>query len=90
MATPDLIQPGPPPKASIARSSPLSHQVYAMLCEHLVSGELRPGERIILEHLATQLGVSPTPVREAQNGLITDGPGGRLRYDLGAPGDGRG
>ncbi len=81
---PDLAQPGPPLKTTIARSSPLSHQVYAVLCERLVSGELQPGERIVLERVAEQLGVSPTPVREALNrliqaGLITDGPGGRLQ-----------
>jgi DNA-binding GntR family transcriptional regulator len=81
---PDTAQPRPPLKTSIARSSPLAQQVHAVLCERLASGEMRPGERIVLEHLAEQLGVSPTPVREALNrllqaGLVSDGPGGKLQ-----------
>jgi GntR family transcriptional regulator, rspAB operon transcriptional repressor len=60
----------PAQQATIHRSSPLSHQVYAALCQRLAAGQLRPGERLVLEHVAQQLGVSPTPVREALNRLI--------------------
>lgn len=71
------------PKTSVERSSPLAHQVHAIICEQLAAGELRPGERIVLEHLAERLGVSATPVREALNrliqaGLVVEQPAGRL------------
>ena len=43
----------------------LSDEVVAHLRDRIMSGELRPGERIRLEDVAEQLGVSITPVREA-------------------------
>jgi DNA-binding GntR family transcriptional regulator len=71
-------------KTSIARSSPLAQQVHAVLVERIATGEMRPGKRIVVEHLAEELGVSATPVREALNGLlhaglISDGPPGKLQ-----------
>lgn len=41
--------------------------------EAIVSGRLAPGERIRQQALADQLGMSPTPVREALRGLVTEG-----------------
>src|SRR5512139_3404364 len=43
----------------------LADEVVAHLRDRIMSGELRPGERIRLEDVAEQLGVSITPVREA-------------------------
>lgn len=43
----------------------LSEEVAAALREQIMSGDLRPGTRIRLEEVASQLGVSITPVREA-------------------------
>src|SRR5688500_14639720 len=43
----------------------LSDEVVAHLRDRIMSGGLRPGERIRLEEVAEQLGVSITPVREA-------------------------
>jgi DNA-binding GntR family transcriptional regulator len=43
----------------------LSDEVVAHLRDRIMSGDLRPGERIRLEEVAEQLGVSITPVREA-------------------------
>ncbi|GGM47496.1 GntR family transcriptional regulator [Dactylosporangium sucinum] len=43
----------------------LSDEVVAHLRDRIMSGDLRPGERIRLEDVADQLGVSITPVREA-------------------------
>jgi DNA-binding GntR family transcriptional regulator len=43
----------------------LADQAYRALREEIISGKLEPGERLTERHLATRLGVSPTPVREA-------------------------
>src|SRR5690348_10253043 len=43
----------------------LSDEVVAHLRDRIMSGQLRPGDRIRLEDVAEQLGVSITPVREA-------------------------
>jgi DNA-binding GntR family transcriptional regulator len=43
----------------------LSEEVAARLREQVMAGELRPGQFIRLESVASQLGVSVTPVREA-------------------------
>lgn len=69
---------------SIRRQPNLSHQVYEAVRESIATGQLEPGERIVLEHVAQNLGVSPTPVREAlgrllQEGLIQETSPGRLQ-----------
>jgi DNA-binding GntR family transcriptional regulator len=43
----------------------LADQAYRALREEIISGTLKPGERLTERHLATRLGVSPTPIREA-------------------------
>lgn len=43
----------------------LAEEVATALRARIMSGELRPGDRIRLEEVASQLGVSITPVREA-------------------------
>ena len=54
----------------------LSDQVYTMLKEQILSGELKGGMKIPEELLADQFGVSRTPIREAirrlnEYGLVT-------------------
>ncbi len=68
----------------VRRGPTLVQQVYEAICQDLVSGRLAPGQRIVLDRLAAELGTSPTPVREAlarliQEGLIVAGPNGRLQ-----------
>lgn len=41
--------------------------------EAIVAGRLVPGERLRQQQLADELGMSPTPVREALRGLVTEG-----------------
>jgi DNA-binding GntR family transcriptional regulator len=70
--------------SKIHRRPSLSSQVYDALTANLTTGKLEPGERIVVEHIADQLGVSPTPVREAlarlvQEGLIGEEATGKLR-----------
>ena len=48
-------------------------QVYARLRELIVGGLLAPGNRIVETEIATRLGVSRTPVREALQRLLQEG-----------------
>ena len=43
----------------------LSETVASLLRDRIMSGQLRPGERIRLEEVAQETGLSITPVREA-------------------------
>lgn len=68
---------------TIRREPGLTIKIYEALTERIVAGELRPGDPIIIEQIATMLDVSPTPVREslarlAEQGVITKGRNGRM------------
>jgi DNA-binding GntR family transcriptional regulator len=52
---------------------PLRERVYHLLQQAIVTGELRPGQRVRDVDLATQFGVSRTPVREALQRLEDEG-----------------
>jgi DNA-binding GntR family transcriptional regulator len=43
----------------------LADQAYGALRDEIISGRLKPAERLTERHLAKLLGVSPTPIREA-------------------------
>jgi DNA-binding GntR family transcriptional regulator len=67
----------------IRRRPGLAEQVYNALRRSISGGKLRPGERLVVDRLAVQLRVSPTPVREAlarliQEGLVEEGAHGKL------------
>ncbi|HBW12591.1 MAG TPA: hypothetical protein DEF30_02045 [Proteiniclasticum sp.] len=53
--------------------SGLKEYVYQELKNKLIMNHFKPGERIWEEHLAEELGVSRTPVREAINQLVAEG-----------------
>ncbi len=50
----------------------IDHKVYEIITEKILSGVLAPGVRLTEEELATELGVSRTPVREAVKRLAQD------------------
>lgn len=55
---------------------PLRDEVFQTLRTEILTGQLLPGERLMELHLASRLGVSRTPIREAiqmleQEGLVT-------------------
>ncbi len=51
----------------------INNQVYEVLKENIISGELKPGERIQEIKIAEELNVSRSPVRSAINKLIGEG-----------------
>jgi len=51
------------------RGKPLREEVYEILRESIVSGELKPNHRLIEEDLAAETGASRTPIREAMRKL---------------------
>jgi DNA-binding GntR family transcriptional regulator len=53
--------------------SALSDRVYQLLKTWIIDLKLGPGERLQVDKLAGQFGVSPTPVREALNRLSAEG-----------------
>ena len=56
-----------PPRAN------LNDQVYETLKQRLVRRELGPGEKVSLHELATELGVSRSPVHHALTRLVAEG-----------------
>lgn len=50
----------------------LSARAYLALREGLISGQFRPGQRLVMQDLADQLGTSVTPVREACLRLVSE------------------
>ncbi len=62
---------------------PLREEVYDTLRRAIVNGELPPGIRVVETELATRLGISRTPIREAfrkleAEGFLSKGPGTSL------------
>ena len=55
------------------RRSLLSADIAGLVRDRILSGQLRPGERVRLEPLAEQLAVSTRPVREALRQLAFEG-----------------
>ena len=52
---------------------PLRDVVFNTLRQAILTGELKPGERLMELHLAKRLGVSRTPIREAIRMLELEG-----------------
>ena len=60
-------------QANIDEFLPLRDVVFNTLRKAILTGELQPGERLMEIHLANQLGVSRTPIREAIHKLALEG-----------------
>lgn len=52
--------------------SMLSDSAYAALHDRIIGLDLQPGERLNIDRLASELGVSPTPLREALGRLAAE------------------
>ena len=54
-------------------SSTIAEQIYLSLTDQIISGKLAPGQRIEEQTVATQFGISRTPVRDALRQLAGSG-----------------
>jgi len=61
------------PETIIVPPKSISDQIYEVLKERILLGEIAPGERIIESNIAEDLKTSRTPVREAFQRLVQDG-----------------
>ena len=57
----------------VLKGRPLSEQVYEQLKSAIIQGYLEPEARLTETEVAQQIGVSPTPVREAFRRLAAEG-----------------
>jgi len=57
----------------LERPAPLREAAYEALVEMIVTRELQPGQHLVENELATELGVSRQPVREALQRLQSEG-----------------
>jgi len=65
---------GPRPvRQPLERPAPLRQAVYDVIAEMIINRELQPGEHLVENELAAQLGVSRQPVREALQRLHNEG-----------------
>lgn len=58
---------------TLTKSSPLFEQVHGHLWDRIITGEIKPGERLKDSEWATKLNLSRTPVREAMRKLQQEG-----------------
>jgi len=58
----------------------LKEEIFSVLHEKIIAGKVGPGEWLRQEDIATQLGVSMTPVREALDLLVSVGLAERVPY----------
>lgn len=57
----------------VRKQKTLKEQVYEYLKERIILGKMKPGERLIEEKIAEELGISRSPIREAVRMLEKDG-----------------
>ena len=55
------------------RIEPIKEKVYTILLENIVEGRMAPGEQLVEQAVASGLGVSKSPVRDALHRLSGDG-----------------
>jgi hypothetical protein len=58
----------------------LPDEVFELLHNRIVTGQYRPGQWLRQQELARELGVSPTPIREALDRLVSAGLAQRFPY----------
>jgi DNA-binding GntR family transcriptional regulator len=58
---------------SQAEAVPVREKAYEYLKSSILSGRINPGKRLTEEHLAKELGISRTPIREALHKLESEG-----------------
>lgn len=67
-------------ESDLIQKRPLKEDIFDVLHEKIISGTYKPGNWLRQEEIATQLGVSMTPVREALDLLVSAGLAERVPY----------
>lgn len=67
-------------ETELIQKRPLKEDIFDVLHEKIISGLYKPGHWLRQEDIATQLGVSMTPVREALDLLVSAGLAERVPY----------
>jgi DNA-binding GntR family transcriptional regulator len=67
-------------ESELLRRKSLKDGVFELVHERIVAGQVAPGEWLRQEEIASQLGVSQTPVREALDMLVSVGLAERVPY----------
>jgi DNA-binding GntR family transcriptional regulator len=75
-----LVNSQPNEETELIQKRPLKEDIFDVLHERIISGTYKPGDWLRQEDLATQLGVSMTPVREALDLLVSTGIAERVPY----------
>jgi DNA-binding GntR family transcriptional regulator len=75
-----LVNSQPNPETELIQKRPLKEVIFDVLHEKIISGVYKPGDWLRQEDIATQLGVSMTPVREGLDLLVSAGLAERVPY----------
>lgn len=67
-------------ETELIQKRPLKQDIFDVLHEKIISGTYKPGDWLRQDDIATQLGVSMTPVREALDLLVSAGLAERVPY----------
>jgi DNA-binding GntR family transcriptional regulator len=67
-------------ETELIQKRPLKDDIFDVLHDKIVSGKYKPGQWLRQDDIATQLGVSMTPVREAFDLLVASGLAERVAY----------
>ena len=67
-------------ETELIQKRPLKEDIFDILHEKIISGAYKPGDWLRQEDIATQLGVSMTPVRECLDMLVSAGLAERVPY----------
>lgn len=75
-----MIHPPSTEVTELIQKRPLKEDIFDVLHEKIISGVYKPGDWLRQDDIATQLGVSMTPVREALDLLVSAGLAERVPY----------
>src|ERR671920_268765 len=67
-------------ETDLVQKRPLKEDIFDVLHEKIIAGIYKPGDWLRQEDIATQLGVSMTPVREGLDLLVSAGLAERVPY----------
>jgi len=75
-----MISNPPAEETELIQKRPLKEDIFDVLHQKIISGTYKPGDWLRQDDIATQLGVSMTPVREAFDLLVSAGLAERVPY----------